>query len=142
MIDESSPFHNYDPSSAGWLRSRKEQGLDILNEDLVKIIQANPDVVSDPLLRDLLVEGLRGQLHAKRGRKRRPSHVLRDHYVVALYDDLLPRLQARADRRREKGIRKARADYAPAELAYKVIGTRVRLKMEAVRNLVSSQKNR
>lgn len=96
MTDESSPFYSYDRSSVGWLYPRKERGLDILNEDLARIVEANVDLVPDPLLRELIVEGLRGQLHAKRGRKRLPSRIARDLYIVSLYDDLLPRLQARA----------------------------------------------
>lgn len=140
MTDENSPFYHHDPSSIGWLHRRKEKGLEILNEDLARLIDANADLVADPQLRTLLVDGLRGRLHAKRGRKPKQSRTLRDLYVVALYDDLLPRLQARADRRKKKGIQRARADYAPAELACRVIGKRVRLTIEGVRNLVSLQK--
>ena len=142
MIDESSPFHGYDPSSVGWLRSRKEQGLDILNEDLARVVEVNADLVPDPLLRDLLIDGLRGRLRAKRGRKKTPLGKLRELYIVAQYDYLLPRLQTRHDRNRRRGVRTTRGDYSPAELACKLVGNRMGMEWKSVRNLVSLQKNR
>lgn len=142
MTDESSPFYSYDRSSVGWLYPRKEQGLDILNEDLARIVEANADVVADPLLRELIVEGLRGQLHAKRGRKRLPSRVARDLYIVSLYDDLLPRLQARARKRSAAGEKKWAVNLAPAEKAYAVIGRYMGMAPERVRNIVSQIRGR
>lgn len=142
MTDENSPFYRYDPSSVGWLHRRKKDGLEILNEDLVRILEANADLVADPALRDLLIEGLRGRLRAKRGAKRTSRRILHELHVVALYDYLLPRLQARYDRNKQRGVRTGRGDYSPAELACKLIGDRMDMEWESVRNLVSLQKNR
>ncbi len=142
MTDENSPFYWYDPSSVGWLHRRKKDGLEILNEDLARIVEANVNLVPDPLLRELLVEGLRGKLHAKRGRKRLPSRVARDLYIVSLYDDLLPRLQARAGKRSAAGEKKWAVNLAPAEKAYAIIGRYMRIEPERVRNLVSQLKSR
>jgi hypothetical protein len=141
MTDESSPYDLYDPSSLGWLHRRKEKKMDILNEDLARILDANADLVADPLLRGLLVEGLRGRLYAKRGPKRTISRELRELHVVELYVDLLPYLQARADRRKQNGYRKTQVDFAPAELACELIGRRVGMAGESVRNLISRKKN-
>ena len=142
MTDESSPFYWYDPSSVGWLHRRKRDGLEILNDDLVRILETDAELVPDPLFRDLLVEGLKGRLRAKRGRKKTPLGKLRELYIVAQYDYLLPRLQARHDRNKQRGIRTTRGDYSPAELACKLIGNRMSMEWESVRNLVSLQKNR
>lgn len=142
MTDENSPFYWYDPSSVGWLHRRKKDGLEILNEDLARIVEANVNLVPDPLLREVLVEGLRGKLHAKRGRKRLPSRVARDLYIVSLYDDLLPRLQARAGKRSAAGEKKWAVNLAPAEKAYAIIGRYMRIEPERVRNLVSQLKSR
>lgn len=108
MTDESSPFYWYDPSSVGWLHRRKRDGLEILNDDLVRILETDAELVPDPLFRDLLVEGLKGRLRAKRGRKKTPLGKLRELYIVAQYDYLLPRLQARHDRNKQRGIRTTR----------------------------------
>jgi hypothetical protein len=142
MTDKNSPFYSYDPSSVGRLHRRKRDGLEILNDDLVRILEADAELVPDPLLRDLLVEGLKGCLRARRGRKKTPSGKLRELDIVVLYDLLLPRLQARHDRNKQRGIRAARGDYAPAELACKLIGNRMNMEWESVRNLISLQKNR
>lgn len=142
MTDENSPFFRYDPSSVGWLHHRKTDGLEILNDDLVRILEADAELVPDPVLRDLLVEGLKGSLRAKRGCKKTPLGKLRELYIVAQYDYLLPRLQARHDRNKQRGIRTTRGDYSSAELACKLIGNRMSMEWESVRNLVSLQKNR
>lgn len=141
MTDDSSPYHRFDPSSVGWLYHRKEKGLDIRNEDLARIVESNVDLVPDLLLRELLIDGLRGRLRAKRGRKKTELSRLRELYIVAQYDYLLPRLQARRDRNRKRGTKITRGDYSPAELAYKLIGNRMGMEWESVRNLVSLQKN-
>jgi len=141
MIDKGSPYYNYDPTSIGWLHRRAEGGEEILNADVAQIVEANPALVPDPVLRDYVVRGLAGKLKAKRGRKRGTARMLRDLYIVALYEDLLPRLQARSERRKRKGLGKVRADYSPAEHAQALIARRVGMATpEGVRNLISSHK--
>ena len=142
MIEEDSIHYHYDRASIGWLHRKADDGEEILNPDVARIVEANPTLIPDPVLRDYIVRGLAGELKARRGRKRGSARMLRDLYVVALYDDLLPRLQARAERRKRKGIRKVRADYSPAEHAQALIAKRVGMATpEGVRNLISSHKN-
>lgn len=140
--DKDTIFSRYDPSSIGWLHRRVDEGLEILNSDLVGILDANPRLVPDPVLREYVIRGLRSQLKAKRGRKRPLSRLVLEPYMVALYDDLLPKLQARAERKKAKGITKCRGDYSPAECAQKVIGNLFQMEQESMRNLISSHKNR
>ena len=142
MDNQNGPYFRFDPSSIGWLHRRAEEGADVLNADLVRIIEANTELVPDPVLCRFVLAGLNNALKAKRGPKRPTSRILKELYIVALYDDLLPFLQARAERRKTMGRRKARADFAPAELACKLIGNRIGMEFESVRNLVSSLKNR
>lgn len=142
MINKDSLHYRYDPSSIGWLHRRAEDGEEILNSDVARIVEADPALVPDPVLRHYVLRGLAGELKARRGRKRGTARMLRDLYIVALYDDLLPRLQARAERRKKKGIRKGRADYSPAEHAQALIAKRVGMATpEGVRNLISSHNN-
>ena len=142
MDNQNGPYFRFDPSSIGWLHRRAEENAEVLNADLDRIIEANIELVPDPVLRKFVLAGLKNDLKAKRGPKRPTSRILKELYIVALYDDLLPRLQARAERRKKMGHRKARADFAPADLACKLIGNRVVMEFESVRNLISSRKNR
>lgn len=87
-IHRNSPDYLFDPSSVGWLHHRKRDKLEILNGDLVRILEADAELVPDPLLRDLLIEGLKGRLRAKPGRKKTPLGKLRELYIVAQYDYL------------------------------------------------------
>ena len=72
-----------------------------------------PDVV----LRGLVVRGLKNELMAKRGRKRTTARMLKEAYIAASYDHRLAWLQARAVKRKAKGVRKWPVEHAPAELA-------------------------
>ncbi len=143
MIDPESPYYEWDGLSIGSLHRRAGKGDAITNPDLVRIIEAEPHLVPDEILREYVLRGLRNKLKAKRGRKRSTSRMLRELYVLSLYDDLLPRLQARAVRQKQKGIRKSRGDYSSAEYACALIANRVGMATpEGVRNLVSSLNNR
>ena len=140
MHDPNSPHYQFDPASVGWLHRRAKQGDQILNADLVRIIAENPDLVPDETVRDYVIRGLQNDLKAKRGRKSKPYH-LRERYIIATYEHLLPWLQARMARERQ-GRRKARGDLGPAELLYELIGKRFSMEPESVRNLISSYNNK
>ena len=116
MSDKSSPYYHYEPGSLGWLHRRAKEGSEILSADVLRIIEATPDLVPDPVLRRYVILGLRGELKARRGRKRTTGRMLREVYIVATYDALLPRLQARAARQKAGGRRKARADGPPGRV--------------------------
>lgn len=64
----TTPWDLFDPTSPGSLARKHEKGIPVLNEDLAILVEANPDVVTDPLLRAYLVRGLRGELKGKPGR--------------------------------------------------------------------------
>lgn len=139
---EDSPHYQYEPDSIGWLHRRAREAGQILNSDLVRLIEANPELVADDVVRDFVVRGLKGELKARRGRKAASPYRARNFLILDMYEDLVPRLQARADRRKVKGHRKARADFAPAELACALIADRFGMVPESVRNIVSSLKTR
>tara|TARA_B100000678_G_C18224166_1_gene508131 strand:+ start:1904 stop:2140 length:237 start_codon:yes stop_codon:yes gene_type:complete len=73
--------------------------------------------VPDVVLRGLVVRGLKNELKAKRGRKRTTARMLKEAYIAASYDHRLAWLQARAVKRKAKGVRKWPVEHAPAELA-------------------------
>lgn len=138
MHDPKSPHYQFDPASVGWLHRRAEQGDQIFNADLVRIIEENPGLVPDKTVRELVLRGLQNDLKAKRGRKRTTSRMMREQYIVAIYDHLLPWIQARIALQRN-GRMKARGALGPAELLYDLIGKRFGMEPESVRNLISSQ---
>lgn len=96
MIDKNSPYHEHDPSSPGWLHRRARDGAEILNSDLVRIINANPELIPDAVCRELVKKGLQNQLKARRGRKRSHSRDLKELYIITRYDELLAELQEEA----------------------------------------------
>lgn len=142
MKEPEGPYDLFDPSRPGWLHRRADNGDQILNEDLVRVITANPDLVPDATVRDLVLRGLKGELKAKRGRKRKMSNRLREMLIVARYDAVLPRLQARAARRKAAGYRKPKADRPPAECLHRLLGQTYGMEEESVRNLISRQNRR
>ena len=141
MNDKSSPYYLYDPESLGWLHRRVDENGDVLNADVVRIIEANTELVPDQILRDHIVLGLENGLKAKRGRKRKPSRMLKELYIVATYESLLPQMQARCKRQRN-GKQKPRGSLGPAEVLYELIGKRFGMEPESVRNLISSHNRR
>jgi hypothetical protein len=138
MIDKNSPYYEHDASSAGWLHRRARNGAEILNSDLVRIINANPELIPDAVCRELVKKGLQNQLKARRGRKRAQLRDLKELYIITRYDELLAELQKEAGDRAGRGHKKSRGDLAPAEKACAVIGDEMGMEWESVRNLVSS----
>lgn len=138
MTDPNSPHFQFDPSSVGWVHRRAQNGEQILNADLIRIIEANPELIPDDTLRGLVVRGLKKPLPAKRGRKRKFERELKELYIVATYEHLLPRLRERMKRERG-GKRKVRGTSGPAELLCELIADRYEMEPESVRNLISSR---
>lgn len=68
-MDNITPWDVFDPTSPESLVRKHEMGIPILNEDLAIVVEANPDVVTVPLLREYLLRGLRGELKKPAGRK-------------------------------------------------------------------------
>jgi hypothetical protein len=137
MQDRDSPYYQFDPSSVGWLHRRAQNGEQILNADLIRIIEADPKLLSDDTLRDHVLRALKKPLPAKKGRKRKFAKEVEQLYIVATYEYLLPRLKKRMKRERY-GRRKIRGTSGPAELLYELIGKRHGMEPESVRNLISS----
>lgn len=142
MSSRESPFYLWDRNSPGWLHRRAQNGEQILNADLIRIVEANPELVPDGTLRDLVVRGLKGELKAQRGRKRTTARMLKEAYIASCYEHRLAWLQARAAKRKARGIRKLPVEHAPAELACELTAKEFHMAPESVRNLVSSLNNR
>lgn len=139
MANENSPYYGYDPESLGWLHRRDEDGSEILSADIVRIIKANPELVTDVILRDYVVRGLEAGLKAKRGPKATISQLARNYATVDLYNYWLPLIEKRKHRERSRGARRARSDMSSTELAQAIVARRMGFKSpDSVRNLLSS----
>lgn len=68
-MNYTTPWDLFEPTSLGSLARKHEKGLPVLNEDLAILVEANPDVIGDPLLQEYLLRGLRGELKEPAGRK-------------------------------------------------------------------------
>lgn len=143
MPSKESPYYGFDPSSIGWLHRRAEDNAEIVASDIVRIIKANPDLVTDVVLRDYIVRGLEADLKAKRGPKVPISQVARNYEIVELYIFWLRRIEKRRKRERARGSKRKRSDMSATELAQAIVARRMGFKTpEGVRNLLSSLKKR
>ena len=147
MIDESdrvnqSPFDLFDPDRPGWLHRRSSRKEDILPADVARILEQNPELLPDIVIRDLAVRGLRGELKAKRGRKPRSQGLL-EWRLMARYADLVEELLADKPRTRRTGPSPAAQGPSPMELIHAILAKEFKLGgADNVRNLISSLKNR
>ena len=69
-MNPNSPDYQFDPNSIGWLHRRHNAKDKILKEDIVRLLEANPDNASDPVLQCYLLPALKGKLKGDRGRPR------------------------------------------------------------------------
>lgn len=139
MANENSPYYRYDPESLGWLHRRDEDNSEILSADVVRIIKANPELITDAILREYVVRGLEAGLKAKRGPKTTFSQIARNYATVDLYNYWLPRIEKRKHRERSRGAKRKRSDMSSTELAQAIAAKRMGFKSpESVRNLLSS----
>ena len=139
-MSEGSPYHSWDRSSIGSLHRRIERGETITSEDLARILESDPTLVSDAILGEQILLALRGKLKGSPGRPARFPLNDRDLTILFTYEDLLPRLQAWA--RKPHSTYHGYADgRSPAEFAYNLIARRVKpLSEGSIRNIVSSFK--
>lgn len=67
-MPNQGPFDLWNATRASSLANRIERGLHVMPQDLIAILEGDPDCVQDPLLRSLLVKALRGELRKPKGR--------------------------------------------------------------------------
>lgn len=93
-----SPYYPFDPSSIGWLHRRHAAGEVIRKDDIIRLLEANPDNADDPLLQDYLVPALKGELNGTPGRPAMtPVKLLRYQAAWSLYEERLAQFQRERD---------------------------------------------
>lgn len=68
MMHEESPHHKYHPESLGWLHRRFDAGEAISRDDVIRLLKANQESVSDPIFAQVILDALEGKLDPKPGR--------------------------------------------------------------------------
>lgn len=103
-MHKTSPYYEFDRGSIGSLYRRHEKGDEILKEDIIALLEADPDNANDPLLQDYLLPALKGELKPKRGRKPDTmERLLRYEAAMLSYDEHLAAFQRdRAEGRRKR----------------------------------------
>ena len=56
-MNPNSPHYQFDPNSIGWLHRRHKAKDKILKEDIVRLLEANPENATDPVLQRYLLPG-------------------------------------------------------------------------------------
>ncbi len=93
-MDPNSPHFQFDPNSIGWLHRRHAAGDEIRKEDIIRLLEADPDNANDPLLQDFLLPALSGKLNGKRGRPPMSTErLLRYQAAMSLYEERLAEFQ-------------------------------------------------
>ena len=98
-MDNRSPRYLFHPDSIGWLHRRAANGETVLAEDIARIVEAQPELIPDPVLRDHVVQACRGQLRSRRGRPPRSSLGRIKLELAAHQVEVLVRWYRRAERR-------------------------------------------
>lgn len=101
-MNKNSLEYLFDPNSIGWLHRLHQKGEPIRKEDIIRLLEADPDNANDPLLQDHLLPALKGKLNGKRGRP--PMTLGRWALYLAArfaYEERLPEFQ----RERKDGTR-------------------------------------
>lgn len=101
-MNPNSPHYQFDPNSIGWLHRRHARGEEIRKDDIIRLLETDPDNANDPLLQDFLLPALAGKLNGKRGRPPMSSgRMLRYQAAMSLYEERL----AEFKRERKDGTR-------------------------------------
>ena len=82
------------PVTDGWLHHRHRTGEEIRKDDIIRLLEADPDNANDPLLQDYLLPALTGKLNGKQGRPPMSiERVLRYQAAISYYEEGLPKFQ-------------------------------------------------
>jgi len=136
-----SPWHEYDPSSPGWLHRRHRNGEVILPADVERILSADRASFADPLTQDHVLRALRGELKPPRGR--RPCGPTRDLRLGVAAELLAEETRAVREERKARGITGGGALVEPCVEAADRLGDALRLpRGRTLLNEISSWKSR
>ena len=142
-MDADSPHFRWDPNSIGWLHRRLEEGEQVTAHDVARIVENNAALVSDPVLRDLVVRACRGELKKRPGRPR--DRLLEHRLMLAelLSEELAARYADRKSRWKREGVSRPRGDLSPTDRAHAVVARLLGFSsLEVLRNALSSRKSR
>lgn len=107
----SSPHYQFHPDSIGWLHRKHKQGGVILQEDVARILDADPDSYDDPTMRTYMFRLARGELKPRRGR---PSRSAEELFCIGVAAQLLNEVTEEIrEERRAAGIKGGRTVLEP-----------------------------
>lgn len=125
-MNYTTPWDLFEPTSLGSLARKHEKGLPVLNEDLAILVEANPDVIGDPLLREYLLRDLRRELKKPAGRKALGSaRVVKLEYATMCVE-ILTKWYSRAARR-GYGYALKKEDGGLSEQVHEKVARRLRM---------------
>jgi hypothetical protein len=114
-MDKTNIFYQWGIEYLPWLYRSDMAGDTVLPEDLNRILLAEPEAFSDPLMQDYLLRSLRGELRPRRGRKKlgraRWLSLLLAHW------DIQERAEEIRQARRAGMTLRKRSDFSPLEQA-------------------------
>lgn len=135
-MHENNPWYWFHPDSPGWIIRRHRQRMDpeglnkddthVSAEDVARVVEANPSLVPDPVIRDYVVKGLRSKLPRPRGRPKNGIGWLGRIFMARdLVRERIAELKE-AQRQALLPVRK-RGDPGLSEMAHEDVARRMRL---------------
>lgn len=115
-----SPFYMFHPESVGWLHRRHERGLEITEADLTRILDADPDAWTDPVMQDYVKRALTEGLPRRKGRK--PMATAQRLRIFMAAFDVEKRADEIREKRRSGKVTRTRCDLEPCVEAAEKVG--------------------
>lgn len=146
-MQHQSPFDMFDPDRPGWLKARSDRGQHIAAEDVARIVELNPELVPERLVRNLIVKGLRSELKMSAGRPKRTLSAELRIMFAAEKVDVVKRWFKRAEARGYSYAKAFKAEdpwRSLSEFAHELVARKYKFRIsgKSLRNEITRQKNR
>jgi len=142
-MNTNSPYYHWHRSSPGWILRRHRNGEHITANDVARVLEAHPDAINDPVIRDYATRAARGELPKPAGRPARS--IAHYAWLMVAHDRAQEKIASWRDARRagaSDAPRKGRGQPSLSELAYEEVAREMKFGMcgRALANALSRMK--
>jgi hypothetical protein len=130
----SSPYYMFSNDQLGWLYRRHQTRQEISQADLARILRADPEVSSDPLMIHYMARVTLGELKRRPGRK---SSTINPIFYPVLGDIIKERAAEISEERKQPGYKRLRGEKPPAEQAAEDVAAQSGFKFGSGRTLTN-----
>lgn len=140
-MSQYGPYEYFNRDHRGWLVSRFWRGKHVLKRDINRVLENDPDALSEPIVAALVDAQEQGKLARKRGRN---SYSFGQMANVMLAQQSVRRISKWIKRKRSKrpvGQKKIRGEMSPTKLAAELVARKRKMGSgETLLNQISFQR--